>query len=185
MIANNHSVILAGKTIRLRDANVEDSEFILNLRTDPNKSKYINHTDNDLNKQIEFMKKYKKTDNEWYFIVENLDGMPIGTCSVHKQPELLDAWKNKNLGIGRWIMSNKATIKNSIESDYIIKKFAFETLYINPLPMIVHKENESVLKFHQKWGARIIGYSDEIKHYMLELERNIFNNNFYLFQKYL
>lgn len=185
MVINTHDVVLVGKTIRLREANIEDSEFILKLRTDPNKSKYINRTDNDLNKQVEFMKKYKDIDNEWYFIVESLDGIPIGTHSVHKQPELLEAWKGKNLGIGRWIMSSNATIVNTIESDYIVKKFAFEKLHINPLPMIVHKDNSSVLKFHQKWGAMIVGYSEEIQHYLLELKQDTFNSNFYLFKKYL
>lgn len=184
MILNNHDVAISGVNINLREANVEDSEFILKLRTNPKKSMYINQTDDDINKQIEYMKRYKTISDEWYFIVEDKNNKPLGTHSVHKQPILCKRWENNNLGIGRWIMDDSANIYQSIESDFLIKKFAFETLGLELLPMIVHKDNESVLKFHKRWGAEIIGYSEEIKHYLMEFKKDTFYNSINIFSRY-
>ncbi|WP_431199786.1 hypothetical protein ACRQ5D_13170 [Mucilaginibacter sp. P25] len=37
-----------------------DAEFILSLRTDPVHARYLTHTDNNLQKQIEWIRAYKK-----------------------------------------------------------------------------------------------------------------------------
>ena len=38
---------IAGKTINLRDVEIADAEFILELRCDENKSKFLHKTQND------------------------------------------------------------------------------------------------------------------------------------------
>jgi hypothetical protein len=46
-----------GVSVRL--ANEDDSEFILSLRTNEKLSRFIHSTDNDLEKQREWMRNYK------------------------------------------------------------------------------------------------------------------------------
>jgi len=50
-------MILQGKNIRLRLVTIEDADFILHLRIDENKSKYLSKVEND-------KKKKKKLDSK-------------------------------------------------------------------------------------------------------------------------
>ena len=44
MINTHNFEKIQGKYINLREAQIEDSAFILSLRTDPNKSQFLNKT---------------------------------------------------------------------------------------------------------------------------------------------
>ena len=56
---------LNGKYVTLREVRLEDAEFILNLRCDEKKAKYLHKTPNDIKKQIEYIKNYFFLKNEW------------------------------------------------------------------------------------------------------------------------
>lgn len=183
ILKNNHRYPkIQGKYINLREAEVADSSFILELRTSPDKSKFINKTDPNLDKQIDYMKNYKTLDNEWYFIVEDKNENPVGTISVYPYPIFSDRWIDepssfhyqKPLGImgpGRWLMADTSHPIMGIESDVMVKTFFFDVLEHTLMPMVIHKDNVSVLNFHKKWGAIVVGWIDEISHYMLELRK--------------
>ena len=47
---------LQGKYVNLREVTVDDAEFILSLRCDPQKSKYLNPTEYNIPKQVEYIK---------------------------------------------------------------------------------------------------------------------------------
>lgn len=173
---------IEGKYVNLREAEIDDSEFILNLRTDPDKAKYIHSTDPDLGKQIQYMKRYKTLDNDWYFIIEDKNGASIGTNAVYPYPIFTENWRDKVasihyneevgvMGTGRWLMVNNLNPVMGMESDILIKDFFFNVLNLPFTPMLIHKENLSVLKFHQTWGAKIIGWREDIKQHMLELTK--------------
>ena len=59
-----------GNNIIFRDALKEDATFILGLRTDPKKAKYISKTSNNLMQQEAFLEKYSK-DSEQVYIYFN------------------------------------------------------------------------------------------------------------------
>lgn len=180
---NNHRYpTILGKYINLREADVEDSSFILELRTCPKKSKFINKTDPNLDKQIDYMKNYKTLDNEWYFIIEDKHENPVGTISVYPYPIFSDRWVDETaslhyqkplgvMGPGRWLMVNNSHPIMGIESDVLVKEFFFNVLKHTMMPMVIHKDNVSVLNFHKKWGAVVVGWIDEISHHMLELTK--------------
>lgn len=185
---------IEGKYVNLREAEVEDSKFILDLRTDPEKAKFIHSTDPDLNKQIEYMKRYKTLDNEWYFIVEDKTGEPIGTISIYPYPVYIEGWLDEEaskhykkevgvLGTGRWLMKSGLNPLWGIESDALVKDFFFNVLNLPFIPMIIHKDNNSVLNFQQKWGTRIIGWREDISHHMLELTREDYLKNKHFFER--
>ena len=67
-------MLIEGKNTNLRLVEIEDAEFILNLRLDQTKSRYISKVENDLTKQINWLKDYKKRESEkkeYYFIIED------------------------------------------------------------------------------------------------------------------
>lgn len=192
MIKNTHDFKpIEGKYVNLREAEIEDSEFILSLRTDPKKSRFINKTDSDLQKQIEYMKRYKTFSDEWYFIVENKKGVSIGTQRIYLYPKLAECWINQEdpskgfYGPGSWLLKDGTSPMESIESDYLVKKFFFETLNFSVHPMMIHESNKTVLSFHQKWGAKIFGYDDASNHHLLNLTKDDFEQNKGYFEKFL
>ena len=63
----NLSIVTITKSIKLRFVEEEDAEFILMLRTDQNKNKYLSQTGSALGNQIAWLRGYKsreKSNNE-------------------------------------------------------------------------------------------------------------------------
>lgn len=180
---------IEGKYINLREVREEDSEFILELRCNEKKSRYINKTEYNIEKQRNYIKKYLTLENEWYFIIEDKNGKPLGTNSVYPYPILDECWRDSQnpeigvLGTGRWLLIDGLTPLIGLESDCIIKQFFFETLKRPFTPMMIHEDNIQVLKFHQKWGAKIFGYAPEIKHHLLNLTVEDYNKNRGFFER--
>ena len=68
---------ILGKNIQLRTAEISDAEFILELRTQTEKTKYLSQVENDLAKQQAWLKSYKQkeqNDEEYYFVIESQTG---------------------------------------------------------------------------------------------------------------
>ena len=52
--------------IHVRLVREEDAEFIVKLRTDPQHARFLGHTDNNVSKQVEWMREYKNVDAKLY-----------------------------------------------------------------------------------------------------------------------
>ena len=72
---------VVGKTLSFRDASLDDAAFILSLRTDTEKSRYLSAVSGDLAAQQARLKRYAQTDQLAYFIIEYHD-VPIGTVRL-------------------------------------------------------------------------------------------------------
>lgn len=160
---NNHrQPKIQGKFINLREAEVEDSSFILELRTNPKKSKFINKTDPNLDKQIDYIKNYKTLDNEWYFIIEDKQGEKVGTVRLY-------AITNDSFYWGSWILKNGTPSSYSIESALLVYHFAI-SLGFKKAHFDVRKGNKSVWKFHERFGAIKIDETTDDFIYNISLE---------------
>ena len=49
---------IEGKYINLRDVELSDAEFIVNIRTDAKKTRFLHPTSGDVQQQVEYLKKY-------------------------------------------------------------------------------------------------------------------------------
>lgn len=58
-----------GKNVVFRNSDITDAEFILQLRTDPAKGKYLSATSADLDMQVAWLKKYAEDNSQVYFII--------------------------------------------------------------------------------------------------------------------
>ena len=74
---------ISGKNINLRDITVDDAEFVLALRTDENKSRFLHKTAPDLQKQIDYIRSYKNRTDQWYFIITDKSGLRLGTVRIY------------------------------------------------------------------------------------------------------
>ena len=178
MINTHNFPKIEGRYINLREAEVNDSDFILSLRTDERKTRYIHKTQNNLQNQIDYLQRYKEQNDEWYFIVEDKQGKNLGTRRIACCPLWYSGFLEKNdignLTFASWIMADFANVLESLESDYLIKDFFFENFPYEIVMSAVHKDNVRVLKYHQSWGSKIIGYYEPEEHYLLHLTKGDF-----------
>ena len=161
MIQNTHNFEkILGKYVNLREVEIEDSAFILELRMNERLSRYISKISTNLHKQINYLKNYKSLNNQWYFIIENKKGEALGTIRIYHYPEYSNYPQYSeagNLGTGSWLMKEGSSPLESIESDYLCKDFFFNTLNQEFTPMEINKDNRTVIAFHNKWGTKPIG----------------------------
>lgn len=163
-----HKEKLQGKFVNLREVTIDDAEFILKLRCDDKKSKFLHKTEYNVEKQIDYIKNYLKKDNEWYFIIENKEHTPLGTVRIY------DVEGRQYTG-GSWLMIDGATPQETVEGDLLMKEYSFTILGFNKNCFDVRKENKKVVRFHKICGAKIVDENDI--DYFFELTKETFENN--------
>ncbi len=138
---------ITGHNLILRDAQISDAEFILSLRLDPNKNKYLHTVDDDVQAQRDYLAAYEKQYETIYFIIEDRQtGAPVGTVRIYDVQDKSFSW-------GSWILTDNAPSKAAIESALIIYQFALEHLGLQAAHFEVRLENERVIAFHTRFGA--------------------------------
>ena len=142
-----------GKTIFLREVTIDDAEFIIKLRTDPEKSKHLSPTENDVEKQKSFISNYLKSETDYYFIISNWECRPLGTIRIYDVRGDSFCW-------GSWILLKDAPINTAVESALLIYDFAFFSLHYTKAHLDVRKENQKVVDFHKRFGACIVSEDD-------------------------
>jgi hypothetical protein len=151
-----------------------DASFIIGLRTDAKKSRFISSTDTDLQNQINWINEYKKRENkgeEYYFIGIDEFGEKFATYRIYNI-------KNNTAEIGSWVTKpgyNKA--QNSIKIDIIMKEFVFEALKFSTLNFEVRLKNTSVLRYHKMFGPIILKETENDIFFLLHREDFYKNRN--------
>lgn len=145
----NTDLYLSGKSIDLKLVEERDAQFILSLRTDQNKNKFLNRVDNDLNKQVDWLKQYKTRESagyEYYFIIIGKDQSKYGTVRLYDFIGDSFCW-------GSWIVKAGSPAVVAIESALLVYDFAFYELGFSKSHFDVRKENARVRAFHERMGA--------------------------------
>lgn len=149
--------IARGKTIYLREVVADDAEFILSLRTDPGKNRYLSSTTADVSKQRIFIELYKKSLTDFYFIICDQAANPLGTVRIYDIRGQSFCW-------GSWILSAGAPVQAAIESALLVYDFAFYSLHYGFSHFDVRRDNVRVVDFHKRFGARIVA-EDEANYF--------------------
>ena len=149
-------MIIYGKNINLRTVEEKDAEFILDLRQNNSKNKFISETSGTIDKQVDWIRKYKEREQlkqEFYFVIENLDSGKLGLVRIYDLQKESFCW-------GSWIINEDAPKTTAIESALQIYEFAFYTLCFEKSHFDVRRENTRVIAFHKRFGASIIRESE-------------------------
>lgn len=149
--------VLKGKFVNLRSVLTGDAEFILKLRLDENLNKYLNKVDNDLEKQILWIKNQQKADNDYYFLIESTKGNPLGTISLYNI-------QNREGQFGRWVSIGNSV--QNVESAVILYDFGFYELGLDLIYSETVRENKKVLNFHKRFGATILNDFTEYNNFV-------------------
>jgi RimJ/RimL family protein N-acetyltransferase len=146
-----------GKSIFFREVAVNDAEFIVDLRTNPEKNKYLSITSSDIEKQRGFIASYLNNQFDFYFLICDWQSKKLGTIRIYDIKENSFCW-------GSWILSQDATNTAAIESALLIYDFGFYALHYSKSHFDVRKENQRVVDFHKRFGARLVG-EDSLNYY--------------------
>lgn len=142
-----------GLSVRL--VNEDDADFILSLRTDVHLARFIHQTDDNLDKQVEWIRQYKKREREgreYYFIYSN-NKQPVGLNRIYN---IYDYYGT----IGSWICSPENDTEISLATYILMFDLMFDYIKLDITIFDVRKENKHVWKLHKMLGAKIVGESD-------------------------
>lgn len=151
-----------GKTLTFRDVTVEDAAFILSLRTDSEKARYLSAVSGDIADQRAWLKRYAQTDDQAYFIIQFQDE-PIGTVRLYDPRGDSFCW-------GSWILSKTRPSQAAMESALMVYAYAIDHLGFSAAHFDVRKGNERVWQFHERFGAQRISETDLDYFYLLDGE---------------
>ncbi|RRS06915.1 N-acetyltransferase [Pseudoalteromonas sp. J010] len=149
--------MLISKTIQMRLITEDDAEFITELRSDGKYNTYLSKSDTSVEAQKEWIRAYKLKEvnkEQFYFIIERLDGTKCGTVRIYDIKEDSFCW-------GSWILNHNKTRYAAIESALLVYQFGFEFLGFAKSHFDVMKGNEKVVNFHKKFGAVVIDEDED------------------------
>ena len=162
MIRLRKAASVVGKSLVFRNAGVEDAAFILSLRTDTEKSRYLSAVSNDLADQQVWLARYAQADDQAYFIIEYQDE-PIGTVRLYDPQGESFCW-------GSWVLKNSRPGQAAMESALMVYAYAVDHLGFRAAHFDVRKGNERVWQFHERFGARRVAESELDYDYKLDFE---------------
>jgi hypothetical protein len=146
--------------ILLRTVKIKDAEFILSLRSNDKLGMFISPTENDIKKQRQWIKLYKKREKaqeELYFITVDSSGKKYGVNRIYN-------FDQNSFESGSWLFSPESPIGMSILSDLVGRDFGFEELGLSFCHFNVRKKNITVVNYHLKFNP-IIVKEDEVNYY--------------------
>lgn len=142
--------------LHVRLVREEDAEFIVKLRTDPKLSRFINKTENDVSKQKEWIREYKKREDDgrdYYFIYE-YNGVAFAVNRIYDRSETKAV-------TGSWVVKPNTELPQMFATLLIEREIYFEDLQYDEDYFTVDKGNVQVCRLHQKLGASFIAENDK------------------------
>ena len=173
----------------VRFVNTEDAQFIVDLRTDPSRSRYISYTDNSVESQIKWIKSYKEREKlglDYYFIY-SYEGIAAGVNRIYDI-------NNNHFVHGSWVFSDAVPPFCSLAAAIIAREIAFDTLGMDEEidTVGIHEDNKGVIQVSKMLGVNFFGKREsDIGTFILgRLPKETFNLNKknilkYVPQKYL
>lgn len=142
-----HSLEVDGSAFRLRPVGLDDAAFIAELRSDPERARYLHKGAPDPAAQQRWLLEYFKTPGDCYFVIENRASRTReGTAGIyHINAARRDAeW-------GRWILRRGSLA--ALESACLVYRTGFELLGLDSIYCRTIAENAAALAFHDSFGV--------------------------------
>ncbi|MCU8069527.1 GNAT family N-acetyltransferase [Shewanella sp. SM32] len=154
-------IFLTGKYCQMRLANISDSEFILSLRQNEKKSKFLNQSHITVQEQMKWMSLYKEREVngiEYYFIITDLNLTPVGTYRLYNI-------ESSHATPGSWIIKDNTDFKTTFESVLLMYDFVFNELNKLYILFDVRQGNKKVKRFHESYGSMKISEDSQDVYY--------------------
>ena len=138
--------VIEGKTVRLRSIEEKDAEVSFRMRTDPEKAKFVHPVHGTVEDQRNYIIKQRSTPGDYLFMIEDLQGNPIGMKGVYN----FDEEKNE-IETGRFI-GYGSQVQN-IEALMLSFDFAFDVLKVDRIVMSALENNHVMLGIQKRFGV--------------------------------
>lgn len=172
-------MIIQGKNIKMRTVELDDAEFIYEMRQKRPKTRYLSVIESDVDSQREWIMQYKKREmeaNEFYFVIEDFDNNRYGLVRMYDFQGVSFCW-------GSWLLKDDSPKTMAIESALQVYEFGFYQLNFDKSHFDVRKENERVVAFHQRFGAELVG-EDDVNYYF-NFDKNQYSETKKRYKRYL
>lgn len=171
---------IAGKNIILRTVLEEDAKYIVDLRKNENKNKYLSSVSSSVQDQKNWIKKYKireEIGDEFYFVIEGkISKERLGLVRLYDLRQDSFCW-------GSWIIEDGAPKSTAIESALQVYEFGFNKLGYKKSHFNVSRGNDRVLAFHLRFGAVIVDENNSDT--LLEYKKEVYELIKLRYKKYL
>lgn len=152
-------------------AREEHSEFIFGLRHDAVINRFLSAPPKTVDEQRAYISSYRSKESkgsEFYFVIEDHAALRCGTVRVY---DIRPHDKPNSFSWGSWILTNDKPRYAAVESALLIYELGFDRMQCTASHFEVMKENVKVVQFHQRFGAEIVGESEESFSMSLTAER--------------
>jgi RimJ/RimL family protein N-acetyltransferase len=141
----DHSIIAEGFGVRLRPVRMDDAAFIVWLRNLDHVKGRLGDSAADVPGQEAWLASYFKRDGDYYFIVETLAAIPVGTYGIYDV-------QGTTAESGRWII--RLGVPAAAASGVLLFDVAFGKLGLSELRGTTVATNHPVLSLNRKFGFR-------------------------------
>lgn len=161
-LPENFTVEKYGLKVRL--VNVYDAEFIVSLRSDPERTKFMVTLSEDLENQRQWIREYKKREEEgsdYYLIYSDHDGSTIGVNRISKIN--FETLSCKLSGF----IKKKGNKADTAAMFLIQKEIVFDTLGLLFSIAEIHEKNYKMLKYWEYFNYKIAKNENNFLHLVL------------------
>ena len=166
---------ISGHKLVLRDAQPTDAEFIFGLLHDPTRNRYLSAISSTVADQHDWLTRYAAGLDQAYFIMESLDAEPYGAVRLYDARGDSFCW-------GSWIIRPGAPSHVAIESALMVYSYALK-LGFRAAHFEVSRDNETVWRFHEKFGA--LRCEEREDQYVYRIDYPMILNSLRRYQKFL
>ncbi|WP_303208390.1 GNAT family N-acetyltransferase [Bacteroides oleiciplenus] len=161
----NFEITRYGLHVRFVDEN--DAEFILKLRTNEKLSRFIHSTDNNIDKQKEWIRNYKirEANAEDYYFIFYKDGIPVGLNRIYGIHDHI-------FTTGSWIFDENVPFECAVVASIITRELAFEYMGLELEDGYdgVHVDNKKVIRFNKLIGLKETARIRDVKGEYIAME---------------
>lgn len=150
-----------------RLVEIEDADFIVSLRNDEKRSRYISSTSSQIEDQIAWLEKYKirESKGEEFYIM----------CLADDKKTKLGVNRIYDISgdvceYGSWLYSPTAGPNVAVLGDLYTKSLIYEKLGIKICKMSTMKDNTSVMRYTKSYNPTFVGEDDLSCHFELEYD---------------
>ncbi len=135
-----------GYYVTLKSIDESDAEFSLEIRQDPEFSKYLPGFDITVEEQREWIKKQREKNDDYFWIVLDKEGNRIGTVGVF---EIFDEFPKS----GRLALRGNAL--QNIEATYLAYKYGLDILKVPRMGGFIYSDNTRAIRFAEMFGGTV------------------------------
>ncbi len=158
-----------GKYISIKSVSYEDAPFIVDIRNNEEKNKFLHAVSKDIDAQKEWIRKQIDRKGDYYFIIFDENGQRVALASIYDIDEVTGEAE-----FGRWVSNGNAF--QNIETIILIYDLAFEELGVKTIYTRTKVENTQVVNLWKRFGGNRIG---EVFENELWVDKNIITKEDY------